>query len=150
MHEALVKAITELNEEKVLKIIKAELEKGTDSNELLSVLQQGMDNVGALYEKSEYFIADLIMSGIIFREVLDLEAMRFHKDYVGEKPVGTIILGTVRGDLHDIGKDIFKDLANSAGFQVYDLGVDVDPKKFVDKYLETKADIVGMSGVLSL
>lgn len=150
MHDGLIKAITELNEDKVLKIIKSELEKGTDSNELLSVLQQGMDNVGSLYEKSEYFIADLIMAGIIFREVLDLEAMRFHKDYVGEKPVGTMILGTVKGDLHDIGKDIFKDLANSAGFLVYDLGVDVRPQDFVDKYLETKADIIGMSGVLSL
>lgn len=150
MYDALEKAITELNEEKVLKIIKSELEKGTDSNELLSVLQQGMDHVGDLYEKSEYFIADLIMAGIIFREVLDMDAMHFHKDYVGENPVGTMILGTVRGDLHDIGKDIFKDLANSAGFQVYDLGVDVDPQRFLDKYLETRADIIGMSGVLSL
>lgn len=150
MHETLVKAITELNEEKVLKIIKTELEKGTDSNELLSVLQQGMDNVGDLYEKSEYFIADLIMAGIIFREVLEMDAMRFHKDYAGRNPKGTMVLGTVTGDLHDIGKDIFKDLVASAGFQVYDLGVDVPPSKFVDKYLETKADIVAMSGVLSL
>jgi methanogenic corrinoid protein MtbC1 len=146
----LVKAITELNEEKVLKIIKSELEKGTDSNELLLVLQQGMDNVGNLYEKSEYFIADLIMAGIIFREVLDMEAMRFHKGFVGENPVGTMILGTVKGDLHDIGKDIFKDLANSAGFLVYDMGVDVDPQAFLDKFNETKADIIGLSGVLSL
>lgn len=150
MHEALVKAVTELNEDKVLKIIKTELEKGTDSSELLGILQEGMDNVGDLYEKSEYFIADLIMAGIIFREVLDMDAMRAHKDYVGEKPMGTIVLGTVRGDLHDIGKDIFKDLAVSAGFRVHDLGVDVPAEKFVEKCLETDADIVGMSGVLSL
>ncbi|MBF7096541.1 cobalamin B12-binding domain-containing protein [Alkalibacter mobilis] len=150
MNELLVKAITELNEDKVLKIVKSELEKGTDINEILYLLQQGMDKVGDLYEECEYFIADLIMAGIIFREVLELEDMRFNGDYVGDKPLGKIVIGTVKGDLHDIGKDIFLNLARSAGFQIYDLGVDVEPEKFVEKLRETEAEVLGLSGVLSL
>ncbi|NTW72129.1 MAG: cobalamin-binding protein [Eubacteriaceae bacterium] len=150
MNEVLIKAITELNEDKVIKMVKSLLKEGASSQDILDILQEGMDNVGNLYEQSEYFIADLIMAGIIFREILNLDEMKFDHDSPKKKFVGKIVLGTVKGDLHDIGKDIFSDIATSAGFLVYDLGVDVPPEKFVQKIIETDADIVGMSGVLSL
>ncbi|SHE89855.1 cobalamin B12-binding domain-containing protein [Alkalibacter saccharofermentans] len=150
MNEALIKAITDLNEDKVKKMVKEELKKGVTPEEILAVFQRGMDNVGNLYEESEYFIADLIMAGIIFREILDLEEMKFDKSIIQKNSIGDIVLGTVKGDLHDIGKDIFADIATSAGFVIHDLGVDVDPVNFVQKIRETNAKIVGMSGVLSL
>ncbi len=150
MNEALIKAITDLNEDKVKKMVKEELKKGVTPEEILAVFQRGMDSVGNLYEESEYFIADLIMAGIIFREILDLEEMKFDKTIIQKNSIGAIVLGTVKGDLHDIGKDIFSDIATSAGFVIHDLGVDVDPVNFVHKIRETNAKIVGMSGVLSL
>lgn len=150
MNESLVKAITDLNEEKVIKMVKDEMKKGARTQDILAALQEGMDNVGNLYEESEYFIADLIMAGIIFREVLNLKEMKLDKGVANENYLGDIVLGTVKGDLHDIGKDIFADIATSAGFVIHDIGVDVAPYKFVNKIIETNAKIVGMSGVLSL
>ncbi|HCX65828.1 MAG TPA: cobalamin-binding protein [Eubacteriaceae bacterium] len=150
MSEALIKAITELNEDKVIKLVKQRFEEGASTQEILALLQKGMDSVGNLYKKSEYFIADLIMAGIIFREVLELEEMQFDMVDIEKTAAGKVVLGTVKGDLHDIGKDIFADILTSAGFIVYDLGVDVPADLFVEKIQETNAKIVGMSGVLSL
>lgn len=149
----IIEAVSLLNEEKVIKLVKEQITNGTDPLEIFKWLQEGMDKIGQLYETSEYFISDLIMAGIIFREVIELvDEYSKDKDILEkkDKALGTIVLGTVRGDLHDIGKDIFSGLLLAEGFEVFDLGVDVSPETFVEKVKEIKPDIIGLSGVLTM
>ncbi|BAE82377.1 methanogenic corrinoid protein MtbC1 [Desulfitobacterium sp. LBE] len=119
-----------------------------EAQALVIACQNGMAIVGDLYEKNEYYVGDLIFSGEILSSALDIL-----KPVLGtgnRAKAGSIVLGTVEGDLHDIGKNIFKGMAEAAGFEVYDLGIDQSPSAFVKKVSEVKPAIVGMSGVLTL
>lgn len=149
MGEHIIKAVEDLDEDKVMELVCKALHEGVEPLSILDLLKQGMERVGKRYEEKQYFIADLIMAGLIFREVLELEevAAQFHCDR--RKTLGTLVIGTVKGDLHDIGKDIFKGMMEAAGFRVVDLGVDVPAEAFVNKALEVKPDIIGLSGVLN-
>lgn len=146
----IIKFVSELNEEKVLQVVKTEIKKETDPLIIFEWMQLGMEEVGRLYETSEYFIGDLIMAGIIFKQVIEIVNKDTDINVEGkERSLGTILLGTVKGDLHDIGKNIFSGLAQSTGFKVYDLGVDVSPEKFVELTKKIQPDIIGLSGILS-
>jgi len=119
-----------------------------EAQEVVNACQQGMGIVGDLFEKGEYFVGDLIFAGELLTE-----AINTLKPVIGSKSdqtVGTIVLGTVHGDLHDIGKNIFRSMAEAAGFMVHDLGTDQPVEAFVEKVKQLKPDIVGMSGVLTL
>lgn len=142
-------AVAELDEEHVILLAEKTLRDGIEPLELLETINQGMQKVGQLYEDKTYFIADLIMAGLIFKEVLGIKKMQelFHTKQ--HNKIGKIVLGTVRGDLHDIGKDIFRGLAETNSFEVIDVGVDVSRETFVKKILEHKPDILGLSGVLT-
>ena len=110
-------------------------------------LRPGLRQVGAKYENSEYFLAELLFAASILDEV-----MRFMKPKLDAQPIqqiGTILLGTVRGDMHDIGKNVFKMIAVSTGFDVQDLNVDVDPEQFVQQSNQTAPDILGLSCLLT-
>lgn len=149
LEEQLVSAVAELEEDKVLHLADKALAEGMEPLVLLQAVNKGMQKVGQLYEEKTYFIADLIMAGLIFKEVLGLKPIQqlfYAKD---KKKIGKLVLGTVQGDLHDIGKDIFRGLMETNNFEVIDLGVDVPAEKFVRKTFEHKPDIVGMSGVLT-
>lgn len=147
--QEIMNAVTELEDEDVFRLAEKALREGIEPLELLETINQGMLNVGKLYEDKTYFIADLIMAGLIFKEVLGIKEMQelFHSK--NKKKIGKIVLGTVRGDLHDIGKDIFRGLAETNNFEVIDVGVDVPKETFVKKVLEHKPDILGLSGVLT-
>lgn len=144
----LIAAIEQLNRGKVLKLVRQRLAAGRDPVYLQEQVRQGMVKVGLLYEKGEYFIADLIMAGKIFKDVLKL--ILIQPDTEQAQKIGRILLGTVKGDLHDIGKDIFASMAEGAGFEVYDLGIDVPPEAYVEKARQMKPDIVAMSGILTV
>jgi len=104
--------------------------------------------VGDRFEKGEYFVGDLIFAGELLTESIDLL-----KPVLGSNQserVGKIVLATVRGDLHDIGKNIFKTMAEAAGFQVIDLGIDQSEEMIVEKIRDENPDILGMSGILTL
>lgn len=119
-----------------------------EAQEVVNACQRGMAMVGELFEKNEYYVGDLIFSGEILANALEVL-----KPVLGAKDAakaGSIVLGTVEGDLHDIGKNIFKGMAEAAGFEVYDLGIDQSAGAFVAKIKEVKPAIVGMSGVLTL
>jgi len=110
-------------------------------------MAKGMEIVGEKYENGDYFLAELIMAGETMKE-----GMKVLEPYLkgGEvKKVGKVVIGTVRGDLHDIGKNIVVTLLNAAGFEVVDLGVDVSPEKFVEAVKQNNPDIVGMSALLT-
>ena len=107
-----------------------------------------MAAVGDLFEKNEYFVGDLIFAAELMTSAFDI--LKPVLGAASSAKVGTILLGTVSGDLHDIGKNIFKNMAEAAGFDVFDLGIDQPAAAFVEKAKELKPDIVGMSGVLTL
>lgn len=147
----LTQAIGNLDEDKVNEMLTEFVNsKPTkkDTLEIVNACQVGMGIVGDLFEKGKYFVGDLIFAG----ELLN-EAINTLKPVIGGKSksnIGTIVLGTVHGDLHDIGKNIFRSMAEAAGFVVYDLGTDQPVSAFVDKIKKVKPDIVGLSGVLTL
>jgi 5-methyltetrahydrofolate--homocysteine methyltransferase len=111
--------------------------------------RRGMEIVGERFSSGEYFIPDLVYSGEILREISDMVKPVLTKG-AGVKRRGKVIIGTVSGDIHDIGKDIVVFMLDVNGFEVYDLGIDVPAQKFVDKVKEVDAKIIGLSGFLTL
>lgn len=144
-------AIGELDEKSLLTLVKEFLSGTPDAGQAklaLSACQDGMRIVGDRFEQGEYFIGDMIFAGEMLREAFDaIMPVSGKKEGV---TVGKIVLGTVKDDLHNIGKNIFKNMAESAGFEVFDLGIDVPASAFVEKVKEVKPQIVGLSGVLTL
>lgn len=120
-------------------------EEGTAA---VAACQMGMNTVGELFEKGDYFVGDLIFAGEIITEAIEILKPVLQGNQ--SEKLGKIVLGTVKGDLHDIGKNIFKNMAEIAGFEIYDLGIDQAPAAFIAKIKEVHPDIVGMSGVLTL
>ncbi|KPU44267.1 methionine synthase [Oxobacter pfennigii] len=147
----LTQSVGELDEEKVLGMLNefiASNPSEQDAQKVVSACQSGMAIVGDLYEKGEYFVGDLIFAGELLTN-----AINTLKPVLGNsssESAGSIVLGTVAGDLHDIGKNIFKSMCEAAGFEVTDLGIDQPATAFVEKVKQLKPDVVGMSGVLTL
>jgi methanogenic corrinoid protein MtbC1 len=141
-------ALAELDEDKVLALVRAAVDANTDAGDVLKACQAGMNEVGARFEKQDYFVSDLIMSGEIFKEVGAI--IEPHLKSGGTAGIGKVVFGTVRGDIHDIGKDIVVNMLRSASFDVVDLGVDVPPERFVEALKQSGAAVVGMSGLLTL
>jgi methanogenic corrinoid protein MtbC1 len=148
MSDQLATAIADLEEPTVLKLVQERLDAGEDPAAILASCREGMVLVGKRYEASEYFVSDLIMAGEIFKQALALFSSRIKADAGSAR--GKVVVGTVKGDIHDIGKDIVVSLLKAANYDVRDLGVDVPPGKFVDAVKETGATIVGLSGLLTI
>jgi 5-methyltetrahydrofolate--homocysteine methyltransferase len=144
----LVEAFAHLKEKEVAQLIKSEIDTGKETLTIVEELRKGMDIVGERYKNGDYFLSELIISGQIFKDSMEVLEPRLRAARGAEK-VSKFVLGTVKGDVHDIGKDIVAILFKAFGFEVYDLGVDVPPSAFVDKLLETEAPILGMSGLLT-
>lgn len=147
----LTQAVGDLNEPEVMKILEefvAENPSLEEAGKVLNACQQGMAIVGDLFEKNEYFVGDLIFAGELLTAAIDTLKPVLGGESAGK--VGKMVLATVQGDLHDIGKNIFKSMSEAAGFDVYDLGIDAPPSAFVDKVKEVQPEIVGMSAVLTL
>lgn len=147
--EALVRCVEQLDEENSIEIAKEALKEGIDPLYLIDLMNEGMKKVGELYDCKDYYIADLIMAGLIFRQVLELKEMTdyFHARY--NLKTGKIVIGTVKGDIHDIGKDIFRYMLEANGFDVIDLGVDVPREVFIKNIEKHNPDILALSGVLT-
>jgi methanogenic corrinoid protein MtbC1 len=146
--EDLAKAIADLDEDGALKLVKDGLGEGVPALDLLRACQAGMAEVGKRFEREEYFVSDLMMSGEIFNSIAEFLAPALKAG--GGASAGTVIMGTVKGDIHNIGKDIVVNMLKAANFDVIDLGVDVPPQVFVAKLKETGAKVLGMSGLLTL
>jgi len=149
MAENLVSTLADLKEKEALEIVQNRLTAGDDPLIILGDARRAMETVGKRFETGEYFIPDLIYSGEILKEVTAMVKPKLSKT-VEVKRLGKLVLGTVAGDIHDIGKDVVAFMLDMAGFEVYDLGVDVPPEKFIERIKETNASIVGLSGFLTL
>ncbi|MBS7604939.1 MAG: cobalamin-dependent protein [Candidatus Bathyarchaeia archaeon] len=145
--EDLVEAFINLEEEKVLKNVESLVKMGKNPYEILEACRRAAEVVGERFERGEYFLSELVYAGEIFNNVMKIVLPLIKREI---KPLGTILLGTVQGDVHDIGKNIFKAFAEAAGFKVIDIGVDTPPEKFVEAVKIYKPDIVGMSGLLTI
>jgi methanogenic corrinoid protein MtbC1 len=149
MEDALFVAMADLKEEEALKILNEKLSRGEEPYKILEVARAAMEVVGNRFANGEYFIPDLVYSGEILKEITSIIKPKLTKD-VNVKHKGKFVLGTVAGDIHDIGKDIVAFMFDVNGFEVHDLGIDVPVEKFVEKIKETNAEIVGLSGFLTL
>jgi methanogenic corrinoid protein MtbC1 len=149
MAKDLSKALADLKEDEAIAIVLERLKAGDDPMGILNDAGRGMETVGMRFSKSEYFIPDLVYSGEILKSINELVKPKLAKEGAA-KTGGKVIIGTVAGDIHDIGKDIVVFMLDVSGFEVFDLGVDVPIQKFVDKIKETGAPVVGLSGFLTL
>lgn len=146
--DKLITLMAELKEEAVLALVEQHVADGIDPLVIIDLCHKGMIQVGERYEQGRYFISGLIMAGEIMRQVGQLVLPLFENKVTNEDS-GSIVLGTVEGDIHFIGKDIFKVLVRGYGFTVHDLGVDVPPRKFLAAIHEFRPNIVGLSCLIS-
>ena len=152
MSKQLIKAISEMQEDEALLLVQQALDKGQDPNNILSDCQEAMKIVGERYSKSVYFLPELIMSGETVKNILNMVKPKLMGKSASKSSAsrkGKIVLGTVRGDVHNIGKDIVGSLLDAYGFEVHDLGVDVPEEKFVQAINEDRVKIVALSGLLT-
>ena len=145
----LVSTLADLKEKEVLKIVGDRLGAGEEPLEIIDDARRAMVIVGERFADGEYFISELVYSGEILKAISDVVKPELTKKREAQR-LGKVIIGTVAGDIHDIGKDIVVFMLDINGFEVYDLGVDVPAEKFVDKIKESGAPIVGLSGFLTL
>ncbi|TRZ95678.1 MAG: cobalamin-binding protein [Dehalococcoidia bacterium] len=144
----LADAIAELNEDEAKRLVREKIDAGVEPLSIVDECREGMDIVGGRYKNKEYFLSELIVSGEIFKEAMAVVEPLLKGGKQAES-LSKMVLGTVKGDIHNIGKDIVGTLLTAAGFEVYDLGIDIAPSIFVDKLVETGAPILGMSGLLT-
>ncbi len=145
----LVTELSSLNEKEALTIVNTRLDAGENPLGILNDVRSAMEIVGKRFEQKEYFIPDLVYSGEILNEITEIVKPRLSGAAAAKKQ-GKVVLGTVVGDIHDIGKNIVTFMLDTNGFEVYDLGVDIPPRVFVDKIKETNAPVVLLSGFLTL
>lgn len=145
----LTKKIIELDDAMAERMVERALDMGAAPMDIIAAVNDGLDKVGDMYASGEYSISDLMMGGIIFEDILNMERMQFQPEDGQEVFTDTILLGTVEGDIHDIGKTIFHSLAVSVGFNVIDLGVDVSAERFLEQAKTYEPAIIGISAVLT-
>ena len=143
-HDLMVKLDMEMVKEETKKALKAEVSPQL----IIDGLSSGMEDVGNKFAQGEFFLSELIWAGEIMKEAMVL--LEPHYKAVDRDYVGRVVIATVEGDLHDIGKNIAISMLRSAGFDVIDLGVDVPAERILEKALENKADIVALSALLSI
>jgi trimethylamine corrinoid protein len=149
MSGQLVGLLSDLKENEALRFVESALEGGADPQALLEDARQGMNIVGERFSREEYFIPDLIFSGEILKGIVKRLEPHLKKGKE-QKRLGKVIVGTVAGDIHDIGKDLVVFMLDVSGFEVMDMGIDVPAQKFVDAIRETGCQVVGLSGFLTL
>ena len=148
MDDEFVSALADLEEEKAIQMAEERLAAGDDPLDVLDDMKEGMAVVGDRFDDGEYFIPDLMYAGEILEQISELIKEEMPEEDDSES-LGTVVVGTVKDDIHDIGKDLVVFMFDLNGFEVHDLGVDVPPEKFVEAVEETDADILALSGFLT-
>ncbi len=144
----LCKAMADLKEDVCIEILKDLIDNDGDINSALVAYQDGMKIVGERFESGEYYLGDLILAGEIMADAIDMLKPLLGDGAIGSK--GKMLICTVQGDLHDIGKNIVKSMLEGSGFEVIDLGIDVPPAKIVETAKTENIKIIALSGVLTL
>ena len=149
MSKELVNAIADMREEETLKLVKEMVEGGSEPMAILGAAREAMDIVGKRYEESTYFLPELMLAGEMLNQITDILKPELAK-LPEIKRHGKVLIGTVAGDIHDIGKNIVTFMLDVNGFEILDLGVDVPPQRFVEAIQDFQPQVVGLSGFLTL
>ncbi|MFC1824684.1 B12-binding domain-containing protein [Thermodesulfobacteriota bacterium] len=149
MTDKLVDAMSNMREDEALKTAREMLDGGDDPLKVLDACRKAMVIVGERFEKGEYFLPELMLSGEMLKDISNMAQAGLSQGNEIQR-LGKVLIGTVEGDLHDIGKDIVTFMLDVNGFDVMDLGIDVPPGKFVDAIKEFQPAVVGLSGFLTL
>lgn len=150
MSEKLLKAMVDMKESEALEITRSLLDSGEDPIKILGTCTRGMETVGKRFEEGTYFLPELMMAGEILSQISELVKPSLKGEEATSMKHGRVLIGTVQGDIHDIGKDIVVFLLGVNGFEVKDIGIDVPPEKFVEEIKIFKPQVVGMSGLLTI
>lgn len=141
-------AFVNIDHDRVTELLKKAVEENISPKEIIEkAIRQGADEVGRKYEACEYFLPELVMSGEMMKEAI--ESLKPRMKAEGISTSGKVIFGTVKGDLHDIGKNIVISMLSVAGFDITDLGVDIPPERFISEVREKKPDILCLSSLLT-
>ena len=147
----LIEAISEMREEEALQLARAMLDGGEDPLRVLELCREAMDVVGKRFERGEYFLPELVLAGEMLEQIGAVAKPLIQVSAGGAvKTLGRVLIGTVHGDLHDIGKNIVTFMLDINGFEVRDLGIDVPVAKFIEAIREFQPKVVGLSGFLTL
>jgi methanogenic corrinoid protein MtbC1 len=149
MSKELIDVIVNMNEKGAIELVKRMLENNEDPLEILSACKGAMDTVGKRFETGEFFLPELILAGEMVRQISEIIKLRLTGE-LKTKRLGKIVIGTVKGDIHDIGKNIVAFMLDVNGYEVLDLGIDISPNVFVEKIKEFQPQVVGLSGFLTL
>jgi len=149
MSKKLVNAIADMREEEALNLVKEMVEGGAEPMAILDAARQAMAIVGQRYNEGTYFLPELILAGEMINQITDLIKPELAKVAEVERR-GKVLIGTVAGDIHDIGKNLVSFMLDANGFEVRDLGVDVSPQEFVEAIGDFQPQVVGLSGFLAL
>ncbi len=146
----LVDAIAHMKEQDALNLAEKMLNEGENPISILEMCREAVEYVGKQFELGNYFLPELIMAGEMLKKISKMTEP-FVKQDAGQNTerIGKVVIGSVKGDIHDIGKDIVIFMLDVNGFEVQDLGVDVPPEEFVDAVRQTQPQIVGMSALLT-
>ncbi len=147
----LIEAISEMREEEAFALAKVMLDRGDDPVRVLELCREAMEIVGKRFERQEYFLPELVLAGEMLENIGAIAKPLIQEKSGGAaKKLGRVLIGTVHGDLHDIGKNIVTFMLDINGFEVKDIGIDVPVAKFVEEIREFKPAVVGLSGFLTL
>jgi len=149
MSEQLVHAIADMREEEALSLVRDMVKSGVEPMAILDAARMAMSIVGQRYEEGTYFLPELMLSGEMLNQITDIIKPELAK-LPEVKRHGKVLIGTVKGDIHDIGKNIVTFMLDVNGFEVRDLGVDVSPQAFVDAIQDFGPQVIGLSGFLTL
>jgi 5-methyltetrahydrofolate--homocysteine methyltransferase len=152
MSQELIEAMVEMKEQEALEIAKELIAGGEDPVKILKSCSKAMETVGKRFETGEYFLPQLILAGEMLKQISEMLKPKLSDETasITSEPLGKVLMGTVKGDIHDIGKDIVTFMLEVNGFDVLDLGIDVPPSKFVDAIKDFQPQVVGMSCLLTL
>ena len=148
MAKELIELMADLREAESIALVNERVQKGEDPMKILDEARTAMETVGKRFEKCEYFIPDLMMAGEILRQISEI--VKPPVTAGGGKKFGKVMIGTVAGDIHNIGKDIVTFMLDVSGFEVLDLGIDVPVEVFVEKAKAFQPQVIGLSGLLTL
>jgi methanogenic corrinoid protein MtbC1 len=147
----LVEAIAEMREDEALALAGAMFESGTDPFRVLALCREAMETVGSRFQSGEYFLPELILAGEMLEKIGAMAKPLIQGRSGAEaRKLGRVLIGTVHGDLHDIGKNIVTFMLDINGYEVRDLGIDVPTDKFIEAIREFRPSVVGLSGFLTL
>ncbi len=149
--QQLIDALSEMREEEALALARTMLDRGDNPVRVLEICREAMDIVGKRFEKQEYFLPELVLAGEMLETIGALAKPLIQQSSAGEaKKLGRVLVGTVHGDLHDIGKNIVTFMLDINGYEVRDIGIDVPVSKFVDEIRDFKPSVLALSGFLTL